>query len=407
MKSILAISALLLSYASCVKAAGGFTCQTPQKQPGSMAKLAYCVYDPVDSAPSSGWPTIISLPGSGARGPPSNAKTLAGYDAVGKLVAQYLSGQKDASHTMAATKFLTIVPIAPDGSRHFDPDNVLAILDEVKSNYKVDSTRVYVTGFSMGSRGCWRFGTAHPDVVAAMACSAGGAEKAGDGTLTQEPAPPVFPLLKNIISIPSRQFAGSSDTTAGTESPKATENQLQSLGAKNANLDIMNTDHMGLSTKPWTDTDLLSWFLQQSQSGSSSAPAASNSTSSSPSKSKPSPVAKKPGMVKITRPAQSNNTTVDDEDEDCDETQTADDDEEDCEDDGETSTVEATNDEDCEEDSTDGGADEEDCEEDDSTASNATSINTRRSVPVVPAGHKRSIYISHKRRAVRFGKAMH
>jgi len=292
MKSILAISALLLSYASCVKAAGGFTCQTPQKQPGSMAKLAYCVYDPVDSAPSSGWPTIISLPGSGARGPPSNAKTLAGYDAVGKLVAQYLSGQKDASHTMAATKFLTIVPIAPDGSRHFDPDNVLAILDEVKSNYKVDSTRVYVTGFSMGSRGCWRFGTAHPDVVAAMACSAGGAEKAGDGTLTQEPAPPVFPLLKNIISIPSRQFAGSSDTTAGTESPKATENQLQSLGAKNANLDIMNTDHMGLSTKPWTDTDLLSWFLQQSQSGSSSAPAASNSTSSSPSKSKPSPVAK-------------------------------------------------------------------------------------------------------------------
>lgn len=70
---------------------------------GSLLRVL-SVYDPVDGAPSGGWPTIISLPGSGARGPASNAKTLAGYDAVGKLIAQYLGGNKDASRTMAATK---------------------------------------------------------------------------------------------------------------------------------------------------------------------------------------------------------------------------------------------------------------------------------------------------------------
>lgn len=46
---------------------------------------------------------------------------------------------------------MTIVPISPDGTRHFWSDNVLEILNEVKKNYKVNSDKVYVTGFSMGS----------------------------------------------------------------------------------------------------------------------------------------------------------------------------------------------------------------------------------------------------------------
>jgi len=404
MNAILTLSALL-AFAPSALAAGGFTCQTPSSQPGSMAKLSYCVYDPVSDAPAGGWPTIISLPGSGARGPASNAKQLAGYDAVGKLISQYLSGQKDDARTLAATKFLTIVPIAPDGARHFDPDNVLAILNEVKSNYKVDADRVYATGFSMGSRGTFRFATAHPEILAAIAPSAGGAENQGDSTLSQQAAPAVFPLLNKIVNIPMRQFAGSSDTTAGTESPKATEAKLQSLGAKDATLDIMNTDHMGLSTKPWLETDLLSWFLKQSRSGSSSA-SSSPSASSSSKSGKPTPVAKKPGMVKITRPASNDTSTTDVED--CNEDSSTEDDEEDCEED-ETSTSSATADEeDCEEDDDSSNENEEDCEEEDDTAAPSSQpAKSKRSAPVVPAQHRRSIYVSHKRRAVRFGKSMH
>ena len=53
--------------------------------------------------------------------------------------------------TLMYSRFLTIVPISPDGTRHFWSDNVLEILNEVKKNYKVNSDKVYVTGFSMGS----------------------------------------------------------------------------------------------------------------------------------------------------------------------------------------------------------------------------------------------------------------
>ena len=118
------------------------------------------------------------------------------------------------------------------------------------------------------SRGSWRFATAHPEIVAAVAPSAGGAEYSGDGTLSQEKADPVADKLKNIVDLPIRQFAGKNDNTAGTDGPKKTQADLEKMGAKDSTLEIMDTDHAGLSTKPWTDTDVLSWFLKQSRMSS-------------------------------------------------------------------------------------------------------------------------------------------
>jgi predicted peptidase len=36
------------------------------------------------------------------------------------------------------------------------------------SAYSVDKNRVYLTGLSMGGQGTWSFGTAHPDIFAAL-----------------------------------------------------------------------------------------------------------------------------------------------------------------------------------------------------------------------------------------------
>lgn len=346
MKSYTSIVVATLLALPSALAAGGFTCQSAPE--GN--RLAYCVYDPVDNAPDGGWPTIISLPGSGARGPASNAKSLAGYDAVGKLVTHYLSGEnKDEVHTMAATKFLTIVPISPEGTRHFFPENVLEILNEVKKKYKVNEDKVYCTGYSMGSRGSWRFATAHPEICAAVAPSAGGAEYPGDGTLTQEKADPVSDKLKNIVDLPIRQFAGKYDNTAGTDGPKKTQADLEKLGAKDSSLEIMDTDHAGLSTKPWTDTDVLSWFLKQSRSGSpgESSPSATESSPDSATTTY-SPVSP-PNSTSESEPEEEceeedesdQNTTEDD----CEEDEAPADDEDDCEDEDETYDDEE--DEDC------------------------------------------------------------
>jgi hypothetical protein len=99
--------------------------------------------------------------------------------------------------------------------------------------------------------------------------SAGAAERDGDGTLSQQKADATFPLLKNIVNMPVWQFAGSSDTTAGTESPKATQEQLVKLGSTVSKLSIESTDHSGMSTMPF-NAQLMKWMLQQKRNGGGS-----------------------------------------------------------------------------------------------------------------------------------------
>ena len=101
--------------------------------------------------------------------------------------------------------------------------------------------------------------------------AAGSAEVKGDGTLSQQKADSVFDKLSTIakVNMPVRQFAGAYDNTAGQEGGKKTTNELVKLGDTNAKIAIVNTDHSGMSTQPFS-ADLLNWLLQQKRSGASS-----------------------------------------------------------------------------------------------------------------------------------------
>ena len=51
---------------------------------------------------------------------------------------------------------------------------VLAILEDLKRTYAVDTNRVYIAGHSMGGYGTWSIGPRHADLFAAGAAMAGG-----------------------------------------------------------------------------------------------------------------------------------------------------------------------------------------------------------------------------------------
>jgi predicted peptidase len=101
------------------------------------------------------------------------------YDGFAKLVNQYENGNTDEAHTLAATKFITIVPIAPLSLANADPqywypECLSKVIADVKSKgYAIDWDRFHSVGYSMGAFSSWRFSTAYPDMVATVIVSNG------------------------------------------------------------------------------------------------------------------------------------------------------------------------------------------------------------------------------------------
>lgn len=80
-----------------------------------------------------------------------------GYDGVGKLINQYMSGNKGEAQSMAANDFVTIIPVSPmyaSGGevRHWWPQQLDKVLDTVGSKYGINTAKVHTTGYSMGCR---------------------------------------------------------------------------------------------------------------------------------------------------------------------------------------------------------------------------------------------------------------
>lgn len=116
-------------------------------------------------------------------------------------------------------------------------------------------------------------------IWAAGAPSAGAAEDSSADTLQQEAAPQTFNKLQAEVNIPVWSFAGANDDTAGVDGSEQTEAEVKKLGGSEYKLTVIEgADHSAMNIKPWTDYDLLSWFLQQSKSGTSS-PAQSGAAS--------------------------------------------------------------------------------------------------------------------------------
>ncbi len=75
---------------------------------------------------------------------------------------------------------------------------VLAILDELKRSFKVDTNRVYLAGHSMGGYGTWSIGPRHADLFAAISPQAGGIFVMRSGNGPVQLADGVLPNLKNL-----------------------------------------------------------------------------------------------------------------------------------------------------------------------------------------------------------------
>jgi predicted peptidase len=127
------------------------------------ASLQYLVSVPDDYETSRGkrYPLLVFLHGSGERG--TNLELLKVHGPL-KLAA---AGKK--------FPFIVVAPQCPE-RRSWDADELVGLLNDLEKKFRVDRSREYLTGISMGGYGTWALVAAQPKRFAAIAPVCGGGD---------------------------------------------------------------------------------------------------------------------------------------------------------------------------------------------------------------------------------------
>ena len=180
------------------------------------------------------WPLVLFLHGMGERG---NDLDLVKVHGIPKIV-----------DTKRDFPFIAVSPQCPMDYVWRDQEMLKALeslLIKIIKNYRVDKSRIYVTGLSMGGRGTWAIVAHRPDLFAAAAPICGG----GDPKTASK-----------LITVPFWAFQGALDTV---HYPKESEVMIQSL--KKVGGEVRYTLYPELHHDSWTITydnpDLYKWFL--------------------------------------------------------------------------------------------------------------------------------------------------
>jgi predicted peptidase len=161
MKLLLASTLLLLS-ATQAQPADTQKPQTFESEVKLKVKYSYLLSlpDGYETTADKTWPLIVFLHGKGERG--SNLELLKKHGPP-KLIA----AGKDLGAIVASLQ-------CPD-TEVWSPHGVKAVTDHLASTLRVDKSRIYLTGLSMGGFGTLETATEYPDTYAAIAPICGGA----------------------------------------------------------------------------------------------------------------------------------------------------------------------------------------------------------------------------------------
>jgi len=148
---LMVVFTTILTPAQTVQERGSFT-GTVQRTVSS----EYLLYLPDGYAENSAakWPMLVFLHGSGERGTDIEKVKVHGPP---KLIQQ---GRK--------FPFVVLSPQCRD-SVDWDTETLFALIKHIASEYRIDESRVYLTGLSMGGWATWDMAMAYPGYFAAIA----------------------------------------------------------------------------------------------------------------------------------------------------------------------------------------------------------------------------------------------
>lgn len=186
------------------------------------------------------FPVVLFLHGAGERGEDGVTCAQVG---LGAAIAQQPS----------AYPFIAIFPQA---RRTWSADSedgkaAIATLDEVMKTCKVDSSRVILTGLSMGGAGTWSNAAKYPERFSAIAPVCG--FSATD-------------IVDKVKGLPTWAFLGDADSDRIVSSTRSILEALRQAGGK-----PKSTEYRGVGHNSWdrayTTASLVDWMLSQKRSG--------------------------------------------------------------------------------------------------------------------------------------------
>jgi predicted peptidase len=201
--------------------------------------MPYLLYLPEDYNTQEKWPLVLFLHGRGESDGPLSVVKKWGPP---RLVER---GEK--------LKFILASPQCPRQDSWPQPSQqqlLVGLLAELRKELKVDGSRVYLTGLSMGGYGSWRLAADHPEMFAAVVpvCGAG---KTGDA-----------PKLK---SLPIWVFHGTEDSAVPFARSKEMVDAIKQAGG--TNIRFTTLEYIGHNSweSAYASPELWSWMLSQRQ----------------------------------------------------------------------------------------------------------------------------------------------
>jgi len=239
--------------------------QTRQRFSGRFsrqAELGYLLYLPpgYDAKSATKWPLILFLHGAGERGtnltqvavhgPPKLVKK---NPPVPKKEGDEARKDRETATRLLAEKFIVVSPQCPD-DQCWDSDAVLGLLDRVQASHKVDKSRVYLTGLSMGGYGSWALLAKAPERFAAVAPICGG----GSAIDFLLPARGKTAALK---ATPVWAFHGAKDSVVLLAESERLLALLKKTGVKDVQLTVYPEANHDSWTATYNNPKLYEWFL--------------------------------------------------------------------------------------------------------------------------------------------------
>ena len=186
----------------------------------------------------NGWPLVLFLHGAGERGDDLERVSYIG------LTKRARNGDE--------FPFIIIAPQCPEyGWWDRLNEELEILLRHCIATYNVDTTRIYLTGLSMGGFGTWHFTVGYPHAFAAIAPICGG----GDPRLG-------YPArIRSIAHVPVWAFHGDSDPVVPVKMSVDLVDELKAAGAPDLHLTIYPDVAHDSWTAAYDNPELYRWML--------------------------------------------------------------------------------------------------------------------------------------------------